>query len=49
MTILFEDLHAAGWICRKDEKIEKVTASQDDDSVWELAYSWLDLQEHEKI
>jgi hypothetical protein len=35
---------AAFFLC----EIKKVTTSQDDDSVWGLQYSWLDMQEHER-
>jgi hypothetical protein len=33
MTVLSGALNTTGWRCRKDEKIEKVTDSQDDDFV----------------
>jgi hypothetical protein len=36
MTALLGARIAIGWICRKQEKIEKVTGSQDDDFVGAL-------------
>jgi hypothetical protein len=30
MTALLTGLHAAGWICRQHERIEKLTVAQDD-------------------
>jgi hypothetical protein len=46
MTALFGGLHAAGWICRKHEKIEKVTASRDDGFVGGLG--WI-CRKHEEF
>ena len=49
MTGLSRGLNTTGSICRKHEKIEKVTGSQDDGFVEGLEYNWFNMQKTRKI
>src|SRR3984885_4231631 len=49
MMILSGGLNTTGWICRKHEKIEKVTGSQDDEFVGGLNTTGSIGRKHEKI
>jgi hypothetical protein len=49
MTILSGGLNTTGSICRKQEKIGKVTGSQDDDFVGGLNTTGSICRKHEKI
>jgi hypothetical protein len=49
MTALSGGLNTTGSICRKHEKIEKVTGAQDDGFVEGLEYNSLIWRTHEKI
>jgi hypothetical protein len=49
MTALSGACNTTGWICTKQEKIEKVTGSQDDGFVGGLKYNCWICRKQEKI